>query len=50
MSLYRGGMGSFNDIVIQKDEKALIKENDEFHALKHALYEKFIELTTSQKA
>lgn len=48
MNLY-GGMGSFNDIILEKNGKPLIKENDEFHKLKQELYEKCIEMRTKTK-
>lgn len=46
-SLY-GGMGSFNDIVLQKDGKSLVEQNDDFYRLKHELYEKCIEMRISK--
>ena len=33
-----GGMGSFNDIVLHKNGKPLIQENDELEDLRHKLY------------
>lgn len=39
-------MGSFNDIVLQKNGKHLIDEDIEFHKLKHMLHEKCIEIGT----
>jgi hypothetical protein len=38
------GMGSFNDLVLHKDSRPLIKENDELDRLKNELYEKCKEL------
>ena len=47
MSLY-GGMGSFFDIGFGGWGTPLIEQNKELDTLKHALYEKCIELRTSQ--
>ena len=33
-----GGMGSLNDLVLYKDDKPLIKENNEFDELRKKLY------------
>lgn len=33
-----GGMGSFNDIVLHKNGRPLIQENDELDDLRHTLY------------
>jgi hypothetical protein len=33
-----GGMGSFNDLVLYKDGKSCIRENNEFSQLRTALY------------
>lgn len=46
MNLYEG-MGSLNDIVLQKGGP-LLKENNEFYRLKHELHEKCIEMRTSK--
>jgi hypothetical protein len=35
---YKGGMGSFSDLVLQKNMQMLIKENDRLANLKHELY------------
>lgn len=48
MGLY-GGMGSFNDIVLEKEKEILLKENEEFHKLKQELYTKCIEIRTQIK-
>ena len=36
LSIY-GGMGSFNDLIIQKDYKMLREENDKLRKLRHEL-------------
>lgn len=38
INFYKGGMGSFADLVLQKNMKMLIEENDKLAALKHELY------------
>lgn len=47
MSIY-GGMGSFNDVLLQKNGKPLVEQNEEFYKLKHKLYEKCVEMRTSR--
>jgi hypothetical protein len=41
-----GGMGSLNDLVMQKEGKILIKENDKLDLLRNRLYKKGVELRT----
>ena len=38
LSMY-GGMGSLNDLILYKDGKVLVQENDELDALRSRLYE-----------
>ena len=38
LNIYKGGMGSFTDLVLQKDFKMLVDENNQLAALKHNLY------------
>ena len=38
IDVYKGGMGSFSDLVLQKDMKMLIDENDQLAKLKHDLF------------
>lgn len=38
VSIYKGGMGSFSDLVLQKNMKMLIEENNKLATLKHELY------------
>lgn len=38
IDIYRGGMGSFSDLILQKDMKMLIQENNELAKLKHELF------------
>jgi len=38
ISMY-GGMGSLNDIVLYKEQKVLVAENNEFDSLRERLYE-----------
>ena len=40
INFYKGGMGSFSDLVLQKNMKMLIEENDELADLKHDLFNK----------
>ena len=41
----RGGMGSFLDLVLHKDRKPLIDENNRLDVLRHQLYEECKKLT-----
>lgn len=43
LNIYRGGMSSFTDLVLQKECKMLIKENDQLADLKHELYNSCLE-------
>jgi len=43
INIYRGGMGSFTDLVLHKNAKMLIRENDQLAMLKDKLYETCIE-------
>lgn len=38
LNIYKGGMGSFGDLVLQKNMKMLIEENEKLECLKHNLY------------
>ena len=38
MQIYKGGMGSFADLVLQKNLKMLINENNELAILRRELY------------
>ena len=38
ISIYKGGIGSFADLVLHKNSKMLIEENDRLAKLKHELY------------
>ena len=38
VNVYRGGMGSFVDLVLQKDMNMMIKENDQLEDLRHELF------------
>jgi len=38
INIYRGVMGSFADLVLQKDMKMLVEENDQLAALNHELF------------
>ena len=44
-----GGMASFNDLVLSKNNVPLIEENNQLEELKEELYEKYIELRTKIK-
>lgn len=39
LSIYKGGMGSFSDLVLHKDGKMLIEENDQLAQMKKNLYQ-----------
>jgi hypothetical protein len=39
VTIMRGGMGSFLDLVLHKDRKPLINENNRLDELRHELYE-----------
>ncbi len=39
MNTFKGGMGSFNDLVLHVDGKPLFNENDRLRALKSQLYD-----------
>lgn len=39
ITIMRGGMGSFLDLVLHKDRKPLINENNRLDELRHKLYE-----------
>lgn len=38
LNIYKGGMGSFTDLVLQKNMKMLVEENELLASLKHELY------------
>ncbi len=38
LQTFKGGMGSFNDLVLHKDGTQLGAQNNELHRLKEALY------------
>lgn len=38
IDIYKGGMGSFSDLVLQKDMKMLVDENEQLAKLKHDLF------------
>ena len=38
IDIYKGGMGSFSDLVLQKDMKMLIEGNERLAKLKHDLF------------
>ena len=38
LNIYKGGMGSFMDLVLQKNFKMLVDENNQLANLKHELY------------
>lgn len=38
LNIYKGGMGSFTDLVLQRNFKMLVDENNQLAALKHELY------------
>ena len=38
INIYKGDMGSFSDLVLQKNLKMLVEENNQLAALKHELY------------
>ena len=38
IDIYKGGIGSFSDLILQKDMKMLIDENEQLAKLKHDLY------------
>src|SRR3990167_2741285 len=38
LNIYKGGMGSFTDLVLQKNMKMLFEENELLASLKHELY------------
>lgn len=38
LNIYKGGMGSFTDLVSQKNMKMLVEENEWLASLKHELY------------
>ena len=38
LNIYKGGMGSFTDLVLQKDYKMLVDENNQLANMKHSLY------------
>lgn len=46
VSVY-GGMGSFNDLVLSRDGKMLINENDILESLKHSIYETCTEIISA---
>lgn len=39
LKVFQGGMGSLNDLVLHKDGKPLIKENNQLDALKDQLFD-----------
>ena len=38
LKIYEGGMGSFSDLVLQRNYKMLVNENNQLAILKHELY------------
>lgn len=46
LNIYKGGMGSFTDLVLQRDFKMLVDENNQLAALKHDLYNSCLEYCT----
>lgn len=38
INIYQGGMGSFNDLVLHKDRKMLMDENEKLEKLRRDLY------------
>lgn len=38
INIYKGGIGSFADLILQKDMKMLVEENDQLAVLKHELF------------
>lgn len=44
--IYKGGMGSFTDLVLQKNYKMLVEENNKLADLKHELYNVCLEYHT----
>jgi hypothetical protein len=49
INIYRGGMGSFSDLILQKNMKMLIKENDILAALKHELFNDCLSFINADK-
>ncbi len=43
LKCFQGGMGSFSDLVLHKNERALIEENNKLEDLKNDLYKLCIE-------
>ncbi len=39
-----GGAGSFNDVVLHKDRKPLIEENNELYRIRHELFQECIKI------
>ena len=46
LNIYKGGMGSFTDLVLQKNFKMLVDDNNQLAALKHDLYNSCLEYCT----
>lgn len=49
LNIYKGGMGSFTDLVLQKDYKMLVDENNQLADLKHKLYSACLEYCGSDQ-
>lgn len=49
LNIYKGGMGSFSDLVLHKDYKMLVSENNKLASLKHELYNACLEYCSKFK-
>lgn len=49
LKIYKGGMGSFTDLVLEKDLKMLVKENNQLVNLKHELYNACLDYTANHQ-
>ena len=49
LNCYKGGMGSFSDLVLHKNCEMLIEENDQLAELKNRLYNECLKLQKNDK-